>query len=437
MLTLLQTGDLHLGKIFYEYSLIEDQTFMLDCLFNELTQNNYDALLISGDIYDRAVPPPEAVSLFDGFLTRVHNACPSLSICIISGNHDSAKRLAFGAELFKNHNVHILTEAERCTEPVFLKNRNGITEAALYGLPFLHSASLTSADGTVLRSQEDLMQEAVARIRHSHEALRLSSPDYAQLPALLLCHVFTTGAESGGSERIFAGTAELIPASVFEFFTYTAAGHIHKTQKIRDNLRYAGSPLAYSFDEGLSVERADTDTALPDDDTESLTVRNAKQKNFLRVTLDMHNKEHPVIVEPVPVRPLRRVVKIRAGFEDAFRGTLYDEYVNDYIEFNYTDPFIIENAALRLREKFPFLLSVTKAGTPLLSSAEIENTHKKRLLENTGSHALDDILYAFLHDAGLIPDTGTADYEAALKEWEAAAELLIQTEKEAAAHETA
>ncbi|WP_428770934.1 exonuclease subunit SbcD [Treponema sp. HNW] len=432
MLTLLQTGDLHLGKIFYEHSLIEDQAFMLDALYKELTENAYDALLISGDIYDRSVPPPEAVSLFDDFLTRVHGACPSLCICIISGNHDSSKRLAFGCELFKSHNIHICTEAEKCTRPVFLKNADGQTEAALYALPFLHGASLQTEQGSPLRNQEDLIKEAVFRIKNAHRELRASRKDFEQLPALLLCHVFTTGAQSGGSERIFAGTAELTEADVFSFFTYTAAGHIHKTQKIRDNLWYAGSPLAYSFDEGISVRFEQKDTK-----TQERSVKTGTQKNFLRIELDFTKAACRPVVEPIPVRPLRNVVKIYAGFEDIFRGKLYDDYVNDYIEFNYTDSCIIENAASRLRERFPFLLSVKKAAELIQPAFQTESEYKKRLLENTDSLSLHDILYAFLQDAGLIPASADSGYKSAVKAWKAEAELFVETEKEAHTHETA
>ena len=432
MLTLLQTGDLHLGKIFYEHSLIEDQAFMLDALYKELTQNAYDALLISGDIYDRAVPPPEAVSLFDDFLTRVHAVCPALCICIISGNHDSSQRLAFGCELFKSHNIHICTEAEKCTQPVFLKNAAGITEAALYALPFLHSASLQTEEGTPLRNQEDLIKEAVCRIKKAHTELRESRKDFEQLPALLLCHVFTTGAQSGGSERIFAGTAELTEAGVFSFFNYTAAGHIHKTQKIRDNLWYAGSPLAYSFDEGISVSFEQKDKKTRDNG-----IKSGRQKNFLRIELDFTKSTGCPAVEPIPVRPLRNVVKIYGNFEDIFKGNLYDEYVNDYIEFNYTDSCIIENAALRLRERFPFLLSVKKAAPLIQPAFQTESEHKKRLLENTDSLSVHDILYAFLQDAGLIPESADSAYKKAVKEWEAEAELFVQTEKETHTHETA
>ena len=164
-------------------------------------------------IYDRAVPPSEAVQLFSDFLNEIHALFPELPVCIISGNHDSAARLGFGAELLRNENIHIRTEEANCTQPVILKNASGKAEAALYLLPFLRAGSLTSEDGTVLRSQQDLAKEAVRRIKAAHEELQKSDEAYKDLVPLLSCHVFTTGVRDAGTERVFAGTAELIAVS--------------------------------------------------------------------------------------------------------------------------------------------------------------------------------------------------------------------------------
>ena len=417
MLTILHTGDFHLGKIFYEYSLIEDQAFMLTSLKAELEKCRYDALVISGDIYERAVPPSEAVQLFSDFLNEIHALFPELPVCIISGNHDSAARLGFGAELLRNENIHICTEGENCTQPVILKNASGKAEAALYLLPFLRSGSLTSEDGTVLRSQQDLAQEAVRRIKAAHEELQKSDEAYKALAAMLSCHVFTTGVRDAGSERVFAGNAELIDSSLFDFFAYTAAGHIHKMQKIDERLYYSGSPLAYSFDEA------------------------GKEKCFLKVEFDGGDTAHSgqtaidargaLTVTALPVKSLRRVVKISGNFEELCRSDEYAQYANDYIECTYTDPVIAENAVVRLREKFPLLLSVKQQAFDAAQNERSANAEKKkRLLENESGLPLKEILQAFLADSGVTSEGDDAD-------WQSAVDLFIKIDGEAKIDETA
>ncbi|MGI5173587.1 exonuclease subunit SbcD [Treponema sp. OMZ 840] len=421
MLSILQTGDLHLGKIFYEFSLLEDQSFMLDSLFSELTSYHYDALIISGDVYDKAVPPPEAVSLFDRFLSRIHNTLPGLAVCIIPGNHDSAKRLGFAAELLENEHIYIASDPINCIKPVFLKNKEGSVEAALYQLPFLQSGALTACDGTVLRSQEDLVREAVKRIQKAHRKLQKSDSAFKDLAALLSCHVFTTGAQSGGSERIFIGTAEQIDASLFDFFAYTAAGHIHKMQKVTDRMYYAGSPLSYSFDEA------------------------GTEKKLLRVEFNPQTaqKNNSVKITALPVKSLRRVVKITGNFEQLFRTDMYAEYAGDYVECTYTDSVVAENAAARLREKFPFLLSVKREADIRMQSLNGAQAEKKRrLLEAQDRLPLKDILYSFLKDAGLLntdnaDNTRNADCAAQNADWEKAVDLFVQTEQRIRTNETA
>ena len=406
MLTLLHTADLHLGKILYEHSLLDEQQAMLDCLFNELSAVHYDALIISGDIYDRSVPPPEAVALFDRFLSRTHAAFPKLPVCIISGNHDSAQRLSFAAELLKEQNIYICSEPQQCTQAVILKDKDGIAEAALYQIPFLHSASLSAEDNPdiVLKTQEELITEAVKRIGTFHKKLQKSCEKYAHLPALLSCHVFTAGAQSAGSERIFVGTAEYVHASVFAPFAYTAAGHIHKTQKITERAYYSGSPLAYSFDEA------------------------GKEKSFLRVEFDFsQNGDSPLPkITAIPVKGVRRLIRLTGSLEELLNEAQYKEYENDYIEFNYTDPLIADNAVYRLRKRFKRLLSVKRCEASFKKTEQNDEQNekkelKKRLLENRKEPPFKDIFYAFLQDIGF--ENGK-DLK---KDWEQEADIFVKT----------
>lgn len=411
MLNILQTGDLHLGKILYEYSLLDDQKHMLDALVQELHSFTYDALIITGDIYDRSIPPPEAVSLFDNFLTRIHSELPQLAVCFISGNHDSEKRLAFGRNLFSSQNIHICTNPTDCTQPILLTHASRV-QAALYQMPFLQAGSLTAKDGTILKNQQELATEAINRIIDAHTALQNSKSEYKNLSALLNCHVFTIGGDSCDSERLFIGTAELINHNLFAPFTYTAAGHLHKNQRVGERLSYAGSPLAYSFSEA----RAEKSFLRIEIDTRDATFNNTDTNTGLDA--DKTAVMPDIQITPIIIKPLRRLVPIECAFDEF---ATYSQYKNDFIEFTCTDLILIENAVARLRETFPFLLSVKQKAFFIGENSNNENSEKKRqLLEKKGD--LRDILSTFLLDTGVMSDSNN--------DWESSADLFEKTAQE-------
>ena len=221
---------------------------------------------------------------------------------------------------------------------------------------------------------------------------------------MLSCHVFTAGAQSAGSERIFVGTAEYVHASVFAPFAYTAAGHIHKTQKITERAYYSGSPLAYSFDEA------------------------GKEKSFLRVEFDFsQNGDSPLPkITAIPVKGVRRLIRLTGSFEELLNEAQYKEYENDYIEFNYTDPLIADNAVYRLRKRFKRLLSVKRCEASFKKTEQNDEQNekkelKKRLLENRKEPPFKDIFYAFLQDIGF--ENGK-DLK---KDWEQEADIFVKT----------
>lgn len=410
MLHILQTGDLHLGKIIYEYSLLDDQKHMLNLLIQELQAFAYDVLIISGDIYDRSIPPLEAISLFDDFLTRVHTEFPNLQICFISGNHDSQKRLSFGSNFFRSQHIYICTEPADCIQPVLLQHA-GCVQAALYQIPFLHAGSLTSNSAHGLKTQQELVNEAITRILEAHALLQKSENAYENLPALLNCHLFTIGAISCDSERIFIGTAEAVGSDLFAPFAYTAIGHLHKSQKVTDRAYYAGSPLAYSFSEAKH------------------------EKSFLRITLDdaceKKNDSMPgVSVTKIPIVPIHRMIQTESSFEDFENLT---DYKNDFIEFVCTDSVLTENAAARLRKHFPFLLSVKQKALELYTNRSNDNLKKKKLLpENPEAQSLREILYAFLEDIGLAEQSESGEKH---DEWKKEADLFENIARELAKKE--
>ncbi|GHV79977.1 nuclease SbcCD subunit D [Spirochaetia bacterium] len=334
MIKFLHTADLHLGKVLHEHSLLDDQAYMLDQLRTILLDDSYRVLLIAGDIYDRSIPSPEAVALFGAFLEKLCAARPDLAILVLPGNHDSAPRLGFGRELFAKLNVHIAAEPERAFEPITITQGRSET-CAFFLLPFLYPGCLKDpATGEPARSQGRLAEIAAARLETAREA----AVNGASL-TVLGAHLFTLRGRESESERIFLGTAEQVDAKLFAGFDYTALGHLHRFQQAAPqaapNVWYSGSPLAYSFDE------ADQD------------------KVFLSVEM---TPGVPPTVSPIPVRPLRKLRRLRGWFNFFFRDSAEDpaviEAAKDYLEIFLEDMALVENPLALLRGRFPWLLSI-------------------------------------------------------------------------------
>ncbi len=368
---LLHTGDLHLGKSLHEHSVLEDQKHILDQLVNELRGEDYAALIIAGDVYDRTVPPAEAVALFSAFLADCRDACPEVTIAVIPGNHDSAKRLAFADRILGTRHIHIICNPEDSFTPIILSK--GTEKLALFLLPFLAAGTLQPEQsrstgeeptlfddaGGALLSQAELAREASRRF-----SLLLDSPELDGIPAVLAAHLFTTGGAESSSERIFLGTAEQVSPALFSRFAYTALGHLHRFQKITDRMYYAGSPLAYAFDEAETV------------------------KVFLRVEIDTSTPSWPVSVEPIPFQPLRAVRRLSGSFDDFYSGTAFDRFAADYLEICLDDHDLVANPVNLLKPKFPWLLSL-KQGL----ERETDSTARNRVeaeMQKTVRSASDD-----------------------------------------------
>jgi exonuclease SbcD len=364
---LLHAADLHLGKTLHERDLGPDQEAMLDALLAALAERRPAALLLAGDLYDRSIPPPEAVRLFDSFLSRALAADPELTVVAIPGNHDSAARLSFGTQIMSRAGVHIRTSPADCLHPVIVER--GGERAAIWPLPFLGSGAFDAPEapppnadaaavadasagavdqgeldfgaeakpeakqGGILRGQADLFAEAMRRIR---PRLR---PDAANV---LVAHCFATGGAASESERIFVGQAEEVDASAFDAFDYVALGHLHRFQKAGATGRYAGSPLAYSFAEG------------------------GEAKGFVLVDL---KPEGGFEAELLPVRPLRAMRRIEGPFSVLAAPGAYAEYREDFVEARLTDELPVLNPADPLRANFPNLLSVRQAAFELFAQA--------------------------------------------------------------------
>ncbi len=355
---ILHTADLHLGRSLHERDLLPDQEAMLASLLDFLASREVDILLIAGDIYDRAIPQPEAIALFDSFLGQALAARPGLVIVAIPGNHDSASRLSFGAELLSRAGLHIRARPEECREPILV--RKGGESLALWALPYLNPGAFASpqapepgaqatsaaplpgaAQGELfgpsgaaaaepanrpLRSQAELFAEALARIKP-----RLVSGS----PNVLIAHCFAAGSSPSESERSFVGAAEEVPVSLFEGFDYVALGHLHRHQAAGPQALYPGSPLAYSFSEA---------EAQP-------------EKGFLLVEFGPGGRTEDFLA----VEPLHRVRRISGGFAELSRPGAFPGYGGDYVEIRLTDPLPVLDPVDALKANFPLLLSLRQS----------------------------------------------------------------------------
>lgn len=312
-------SDLHLGKRVHSRSMIEDQKYILEVILEEIRKEKPDAVIIAGDVYDRSTPSEEAVELFDDFLYEL--SALKLNVLMISGNHDSAERLAFGGRIFNKSGIHISPEFGGKIAPVTLFDNYG--EVNFYLLPFVTPAM-------VRRKYENYEIEI---IESCTDAIRVVVEDMALDASkrnVLVAHQFVTGAErTEDSETYFVGTAENVDGSVLEPFDYVALGHLHRPQNVgSEKIRYCGTPLKYSFNEVTH--------------TKSITVLELGEKL---------GEKCDVKTRLIPLVPKRDWVIKEGKFAE-----LIGEPCEDYVLARLTDEDDVYNAMARLREPFPNIL---------------------------------------------------------------------------------
>ena len=235
-LKVLHLSDLHLGKRLNGFSMLEDQEYILEQILRITYEEQPQAVIIAGDVYDKAVPPAEAVRLLDDFLVRLSET--GAAVMMISGNHDSADRLAFGGRLLSRSGVYLSGVYSGQTPPVTLQDEYGPVH--FYLLPFIRPSDVRRFDP---EAQTGSYTEA---LRSAVEAMSIDSAERNVLAA----HQFVTGAVAGDSEELSVGGLDNVDGAVFDCFDYTALGHIHGPQNIgSERLRYCGTPLKYSFSE--------------------------------------------------------------------------------------------------------------------------------------------------------------------------------------------
>ncbi|HUS62417.1 MAG TPA: exonuclease subunit SbcD, partial [Acidimicrobiales bacterium] len=246
---LLHTSDWHLGRPLHGFSLLDHQAVVLEALVDAVRTESIDAVVVAGDVYDRSVPPLEAVALFSDTLARLRAA--GATVVVISGNHDSATRLGFGREVLAAGGVHVATDIARAGTPVMIVGRTG-APVAIYPIPYLEPEAARHALAKPdARSHDALLRAALARCR-------CDLATRGDVRSIAVAHAFVAGGAACSSEKalVVGGSAE-VGVGAFRGFDYVALGHLHGRQTFGDGrVRYSGSPLAYSFDEASHIKGA-------------------------------------------------------------------------------------------------------------------------------------------------------------------------------------
>lgn len=317
---LIHLSDLHLGKRVNEFSMLEDQRHILSQITAMVEAERPDAVLIAGDVFDKPTPSAEAVTLLDSFLVDLSSlACP---VFLISGNHDSPERLAFGGRLMAGSGIHLAPVYDGQVRPFLLQDSHGTV--ALYLLPFLKPAQLRRFfPDAELDSYTDALRTAIAAMDLDPQARNV-----------LVTHQFVTGATRSESEEISVGGTDNVDASVFDPFDYVALGHLHSPQTVgRETLRYCGTPLKYAFSE-------------------------LKEKSVTVVEL---GEKGDTKVRTLPLTPLRAMVELRGCYEELTRRSFYEHtsYQEDYVHITLTDEMDIPEAMGKLRTIYHKLMKLS------------------------------------------------------------------------------
>ena len=313
-------SDLHLGKRVNEFSMLEDQRYIVKQIESILEEEAADAVLIAGDVYDKPVPPGEAVRLFDSFLTAL--ADRGTHVFVISGNHDSPERIAFGSRLMEKSRVYMAPVYDGHVSPIELRDAYG--SVYVYMLPFIKPAVVKKCwPEEKIETYEDAVGCAVAHMKEDAFVPEARN--------VLMAHQLVIGASRCDSEEVSVGGLDQVSAGLFRDFDYTALGHIHGPQNAGgERIRYCGSPLKYSFSEAGHVK--------------SVTIVDLEEKGDIRVWTR-------------PLIPLHDMREICGSYEDVvsrdfYRGTAVD----DYLHITLTDEEDILDAMGKLRAIYPNIM---------------------------------------------------------------------------------
>lgn len=364
---LIHLSDLHLGKRVNEFSMLEDQKYILRQILQRIDEERPDGVILAGDIYDKPVPPAEAVEIFDEFLFELSQR--GLQTFIISGNHDSAERLAFGGRLMEGSGIHFAPVYDAKITPVHLEDEFGTVDVFL--LPFVKPAHVrrfceVEAAASEIKTYTDAIRAAIACMD--------IDPEHRNI---LVTHQFVTGAVRSDSEEtaLSVGGTDNVDAAAFSDFDYVALGHIHRPQNMSGGvrkpdtgdvpadatgrsdsdtstttlplIRYCGTPLKYSFSEANHEK--------------SITVVELGEKGS-------------VDIRTIPLKPLRDMVELRGTYDQLTAKSFYENtsYPGDYVHITLTDEDDIPEAMGRLRVIYPYLMKLDYDNQRTRTSTEIQ-----------------------------------------------------------------
>ena len=373
----LHTADWHLGRIFYGQYLTDDQAHVLEHqFFTILKEEKIDGILLAGDVFDRAVPPVEAIELWDSIITRLAMDY-KVPLFVVSGNHDGAERLEVGRSMLSRSGIHIWGSPHHALQPFEFESSDG--KVAICPMPFseprrigdalgLSSSESTPvdtdmADDSLFSYVDDKEQETPELNLHNYDQMYQAWSDYLyqQVPkrmrSIAISHAFVMGGKVGGSERTLSvGGSEQVSPHVFKNFHYTALGHLHGSQRMgADHIRYSGSPLKYSFDE------------------------QAQKKSFTIIDMDTKGK---VDISTIPVEAKRDVVILEGYFEDLLNNKeLQRKHKDDYVQARLLDTMPIMDGMAKLRQVYHRCMTIELAGRIATPVADMGDAVFKELNE--------------------------------------------------------
>ena len=373
----LHTADWHLGRIFYGQYLTDDQAHVLEHqFFTILKEEKIDGILLAGDVFDRAVPPIEAIELWDSIITRLAMDY-KVPLFVVSGNHDGAERLEVGRSMLSRSGIHIWGSPHHALQPFEFESSDG--KVAICPMPFSEPRRIGDALGLSASESKPVDSEAEDSLfsyvesdeqesepifnLHNYDQMYQAWSDclYKQvpkgMPSLAISHAFVMGGEVGGSERTLSvGGSEQVSPHVFKNFHYTALGHLHGPQRMgADHIRYSGSPLKYSFDE------------------------QGQKKSF--TIIDMDTKGN-VDISAIPVEAKRDVVILEGYFEDLLNNKeLQTKHKDDYVQACLLDTMPIMDGMAKLRQVYHRCMTIELAGRLVTPVADMGDVVFKELNE--------------------------------------------------------
>ena len=316
---IMHLSDLHIGKKVNEYSMLQDQIYILKEILRIIDNEKVETVIIAGDVYDRSLPPNEALELFDEFLYQLSGR--NVNVFVISGNHDSPERISYGGRMMTENKIFLSPVYDGNVKPITLNDDYG--EVNFYLLPFVRPADIRRYfPDENIENYTDAVKVAIDNMNVDFNERNI-----------LVTHQFVTGAELSESEDIIVGGTDNVSGEVFDGFDYVALGHIHREQTVgKDNIRYCGTPLKYSFSEAKHIK--------------SVTI------------LDFNNKGN-IEYSKIPLTPFRDMREIRGTYYELTLKSNYESTnTEDYLHITLTDEEDIPDAIGKLRSIYPNIMKL-------------------------------------------------------------------------------